>query len=235
MESTISIIIPTYNEADKIGETIRYIQQADGADCIGEIIVADGNSSDGTGAIAEKAGVKVLKCHRKGRSRQMNEGVKAAKSDILYFLHADSIPPVNFVSCILTSIQNGHVAGSFRLKFDNNHRFLVAVAWLTRFKTTFLRFGDQSLFVRRDVFEAIGGFDANLDVMEDQDIARRLKKNGPFVLRAERITTSSRKFIRNGPYRLMAIFILIYLLYYLGASPKTLTSLYRKLIKEGKV
>ena len=164
----------------------------------------------------------------------MNAGAEKATSTILYFLHADTLPPKDFVECILSAVAKGYVAGSFRLRFDSSDRFLKLMTWFTRFKTTLLRFGDQSLFVRKDTFNAVGGFDNSLSLMEDQDIVRRLKRSGKFALCPERVTTSARKFIVNGPVRLMAVFVFLYLLYYLGLPQDKLKKLYRKMIRNGK-
>ena len=87
MKAGISIIIPTYNEADHIDQTLHYLTNADRADCIHQIIVADGKSTDQTRKLAKKAGATVLQCSRKGRAKQMNEAAGHAVADILYFLH----------------------------------------------------------------------------------------------------------------------------------------------------
>src|SRR5688572_15940184 len=96
----ISVIIPTYNEADHIAETINNAKAADGKDDI-EFIVVDGGSSDATVSIAIDTGAKAIASNRKGRASQMNEGARIATGDILYFLHADTIPPKNFTTYIL--------------------------------------------------------------------------------------------------------------------------------------
>lgn len=148
----ISIIIPTYNETDQIGKTISRINVAKG-EYEAEIIVVDGGSIDDTIAIAKQFGATVVKSERKGRAAQMNKGASVAKYDILYFLHADSIPPNDFTSQILKGYEKGAACGCFRLAFDHDHWFLKANAWFTRFNVNAVRFGDQSLFVTKKSFK----------------------------------------------------------------------------------
>ena len=229
----ISVIIPAFNEANQIAHTLAQTRKA-AADSLLEIIVVDCGSSDETVEIAEEAGAIVLKSS-KGRAVQMNYGAKAAKGEILYFLHADSVPPVNFDQQILEAIELGAVSGCFRLAFDHKHWFLKANCWFTRFDSNAVRFGDQSLFVLKEAFARSGGFREDLLVMEDQEIIHRIKKEGKFIVLKDYVITSARKYIDNGPYRLQGIFFLIWMLYYLGWSQASLLKLYRKLIRKHKL
>lgn len=231
----ITVIIPTYNEQGAIGKTIRYISMKDRAKLVSEIIVADGGSNDATVEEAEKAGAKVIYAVRKGRASQMNEGAKHASSNILYFVHADSLPPPDFSVMIRAAADAGSVAGCFRLRFDVDHWFLKANAWFTRFDINAFRFGDQSLFVSRDVFETEGGFREDHIVMEDQEMVRRLRRRGPFRILPGKMTTSSRKYLANGVYKTQGIYFLIFLMYKLGYPQATLVSTYRKLIRQDKL
>ena len=166
----ISIIIPTFNEEDNIAETIKNLRNRDNKNRIVEIIVADGHSTDNTVLVASNSGAQAVVCDKKGRAAQMNYGASIAKGTILYFLHADSIPPNGFTQNILNAVQNKYTSGCFRLAFDYNHWFLKANCWFTRFDINAVRFGDQSLFVTKNIFEKCGGFDENLFMMEDQEI-----------------------------------------------------------------
>ncbi|MEO6130324.1 MAG: glycosyltransferase, partial [Saprospiraceae bacterium] len=127
-----SIIIPTYNEANQIAKTIKIVYTANVKHEV-EIIVVDGGSTDDTVNIAEQCGAMVVKSAHKGRAAQMNVGASMAKYKILYFLHADSIPPDDFTSQILNAYNSGVQSGCFRLAFDYDHWFLKANAWFTRF------------------------------------------------------------------------------------------------------
>ena len=230
----ISIIIPTYNEADQIEQTISKTHAANGEHQI-EIIVADGGSTDETVTIALSSNAITIVSDKKGRAAQMNKGASVAKGDVLYFLHADSIPPKNFTGSILNAVNKNFSSGCFRLSFDHSHWFLKANCWFTKFDVNAVRFGDQSLFVTKDVFQKIGGFNESLLMMEDQEIIHRIKKHGRFKVMNGIVTTSARKYLDNGIYRMQAIFYRIWLLYYLGNSQKHLLKLYRRLIRKHKL
>ena len=229
-----SIIIPTYNEADQIATTISKTNAANGKH-EAEIIVVDGGSTDDTLAIAEQCGAIVVKCERKGRAAQMNKGASVARYELLYFLHADSVPPNDFISQILKAYNQGIKSGCFRLAFDYNHWFLKANAWFTRFDVNAVRFGDQSLFVAKDIFEKSGGFRENLLMMEDQEIIHRFKKYGKFIVMNDYVITSARKYLDNGVYRMQGIFFRIWAMYYLGYSQEQMLKVYRRLIRKQKL
>ena len=231
----ITVIIPTYNEAAHIVSTIQKIRQYDEAKKIGEIIIADGGSTDSTMAAAESEGVKVVVSKEKGRSAQMNCGASFAAGNILYFLHADTIPPKSFSSDIAIAIRNGFDAGCFMLSFDYDHWFLKANCWFTRFDVDAIRFGDQSLFVRKSVFEKAGGFCENHIVLEDQQLIKRLKKIVRFTVIKKPVITSARKYLENGIYKTQGIFFIIYFMYRFGYSQQKLVATYKKMITQSKI
>ena len=230
----LSIIIPTYNEADQIAETIRKTYAANVQHPI-EIIVVDGGSTDDTLKIAAKCNAITILSEKKGRAAQMNLGASIAKGDILYFLHADSIPPERFTHYIRNAVDNGFSSGCFRLCFDYSHWFLKANSWFTKFDVNAVRFGDQSLFVTKDVFKKSGGYKEDLLMMEDQEIIHRIKLHGKFTVMNNVVITSAKKYLDNGIYRMQAIFFRIWFLYYLGYSQKYLLKLHRRLIKKHKL
>lgn len=231
----ISVIIPTYNEQGVVGRTIGRVRDHDTNKLVQEIIVVDGGSTDGTAEEAELAGAKVIHGARKGRASQMNEGATNASADILYFVHADSIPPSSFSEFIDQAVKEGSVAGCFRLRFDFDHWFLKANAWFTRFDVNAFRFGDQSLFVRKAAFRREAGFREDHIVMEDQEIVARLRRYGTFKIIPKEIVTSSRKYLDNGVYRMQGIFFLIYFMYRLGYPQEKLVRAYKQLIAQNKV
>jgi GT2 family glycosyltransferase len=165
----------------------------------------------------------------------MNAGAEVAKGEILYFLHADSVPPQSFTTQIWDVYKKGVISGCFRLAFDYSHWFLKANCWFTRFNVNAVRFGDQSLFVTKEVFQKVGGFKEELFMMEDQEIIHRIKKQGNFKVMNDVVVTSARKYLDNGVYRMQAIFYRIWLLYYLGFSQEYLLQLHRRLIQKNKL
>ncbi len=231
----ISLIIPTFNEEENIVENIAEIKRRDNESLISEIIISDGQSTDETVKVASNAGATVVVCEKKGRAAQMNYGASLAKEEILYFLHADSFPPKNFTEYIFRAIEKKYVSGCFRLAFDYDHWFLKVNCWFTRFDVNAVRFGDQSLFVTKNVFEKCRGFDESLLMMEDQEIIHRIKKYGKFRVMKAEVITSARKYLDNGIYRMQGIFFQIWLLYYLGYSQEHLVRLHRRLIRRHKL
>lgn len=229
----ISIIIPTFNEEEKIGKLLEYLKQSC-SEITYEIIIADGSSSDDTVFIAEQSTAKVIHCHKKGRAAQMNKGAEHAKGSILYFLHADTFPPPGFLFHIRKSLWNGYRSGCFRLTFDDPHPILKFYGWCTRFRLTVFRFGDQSLFVEKTLFQRVNGFEESMAVMEDQKMVRELKKMSRFCVMEGSVTTSARRYKVNGIIRLQAIFFLIVLFYYAGASQEILVLVYKELTKPVK-
>lgn len=234
MPASISIVIPTYNEAGGIQGLVRYLLAA-GNGPAPEIIVSDGGSTDNTPELARTAGAKVIQSPEKGRAAQMNAGAAAASGDILYFLHADTFPPADFKDAILRSCAAGHSAGCFRLRFDEEHWFLKVNAWFTRFDIDSIRFGDQSLYIRKSDFDRIGGFRKDHVVMEDQEIISRIRKITRFRVLPATVVTSAQKYRENGIFRLQFIFSAIWLLYYVGVPQQKLVNIYNRLIKKSKL
>ncbi|MBB1286019.1 TIGR04283 family arsenosugar biosynthesis glycosyltransferase [Flavisolibacter sp. BT320] len=230
----ISIIIPTYNEADQIQNTLSAIAKANQGQQI-EVIVADGGSTDNTVQIARSCGATAVVSDRKGRAAQMNRGAVEARGEVLYFLHADSIPPKGFTEQILKAHASGYKSGCFQLAFDHPHWFLKANCWFTRFDVDAFRYGDQSLFVHRDLFKEVGGFCEKHIVFEDYNIVKQLKKRSRFLIMKGKVTTSARKYLDNGIFKMQGIFFLMYFLYKFGSSQEHLVSTYKKLIRQNKI
>ncbi|WP_051718649.1 TIGR04283 family arsenosugar biosynthesis glycosyltransferase [Hymenobacter sp. IS2118] len=232
----VSIIIPTYNEAEGIEALLHHLRRAGTAtDAAVEIIVADGRSTDATTTLARRGGAKVVACPIKGRASQLNFGARQAAGSILYFLHADTLPPPDFLTAIRRAVAAGFGCGCFRLAFDEPHWFLRIHAWFTRFNLGVARFGDQSLFVERTVFERAGGYREDLHLMEDQEITRRLRRLTRLRVLPATIVTSARKYRENGVFRLQGAFYLLVALYYLGVPQSRLLRIYQAFIRQNKL
>ncbi len=228
----ISVIIPTLNDARSLPPLLIYLKRLPFFERISEIIVSDGNSEDDTVRIAESFEVKVIHNAKSGRALQMNAGARAATGSVLYFLHADSLPPRDFVNEIENYYHQGYVGGCFRLQFDHQHWFLRLNAWFTRFNVNLFRFGGQSLFVTRQLFELIGGFREDHVVLEDREIIGRIKAAGKFVVVPRYITTSARKYLDNGIYRLQGVYYYMFALYTFGVSQGIMQKAYQHLMTQ---
>ncbi|MEQ9582813.1 MAG: glycosyltransferase family 2 protein, partial [Arenibacter sp.] len=154
---SISIIIPTLNEAACIGNLLEYIKANSSPKNIKEIIVVDGGSTDGTPTLAKTLGAKTISSEM-GRAKQMNKGAELATGHVLYFLHADTYPPKDFDVFILNAVHQSIASGCFRMKFDTSKKFLRFFAWFSRINNRICRGGDQSLFIHKDLFRKTGGF-----------------------------------------------------------------------------
>ncbi|MFZ4859099.1 MAG: TIGR04283 family arsenosugar biosynthesis glycosyltransferase [Desulfuromonadaceae bacterium] len=224
-QQLISIIIPTYNEEAIIAESLQVLLSITDKNERVEIIVSDA-STDSTADLVSNFPVTLCRSE-KGRSRQMNAGAACARGEILYFLHADTLPPETFVDDIRSAVASGKKAGCFRMKFTDGNPIMAIYGWFTRIPVMLCRGGDQSLFLERVLFTAIKGFDENLAIMEDIDIIARIKSRLQFHIIENYVTTSSRKFRDNGIIRLQFIFGTIHLMYALGFEQESIVRYYR--------
>ena len=224
----ISVIIPVLNEENSIAKLLDYLLEIQNPKFTKEIIIVDGGSIDATLEIL-KTYPKIKVIHsQKGRAVQMNAGAKNATSEILYFLHCDTFPPKNFDTEISDKVQNKNLSGCFKMKFDSNHIVLKVSQWFTQFNHKSCRGGDQSLFVERNLFEKLNGFNENLAIYEDNEFISRLYKNSTFTVIQKTVITSARKYYKNGVWRLQYHFIIIHILNCMGFSNSSLQEYYSK-------
>lgn len=223
----VSVVIPTLNEVDRLPQLLSVL--ASELD-LREIIVADGGSDDGTQVVALQLGAKVISTEH-GRGCALRGGAAAASGDILLFLHADSIFPRGGLAAIVGALDRDKriVGGNFRVVFDVDTPFarrLAAIyAWMRRFS---LYYGDSGIFVRRKVYDEIGGIEP-MPLMEDYDFVRRLERAGPTCrIDDPPLITSSRRFANRPWPAALWSYTKIHLLYWLGVSPERLASMYAR-------
>jgi rSAM/selenodomain-associated transferase 2 len=219
----VSVVIPALNEERAIGETLDSLARVRG---LGEVIVADGGSSDATVAIAESRGARPVQSER-GRGVQLHAGALASAGDVLWFLHADTRAPVDAIERIEEALADPRVAGgNFALVFDGDTR---PARFLTRayphFRKLGLCYGDSGIFVSRAVYEAIGGFKA-YPIFEDLDLVKRIKKRGRFVRLDCTLTTSSRRFEGRSFTWTFTRWMGMQVLYWAGVHPNRLARNY---------
>ena len=241
----ISIIIPVLNESTTIKELIFHLTDNASLNSISEIVIVDGGSTDGTQDIINQV-IKerdpetssgwsnqsniLLIDSPKGRAKQMNAGARKAKGHILYFLHADSFPPHRYDTLILNEVKKGNNAGCFRMQFDSNHWWLRTASWLTQFNWRACRGGDQSLFVTRQLFNEIGGYDERYIIYEDNILINALFKRNEFVVINKKLKTSARMYRKHGIWKVQYHFWTIYVKKWFGASAEDLHRYYKKTI-----
>lgn len=226
---TIAVIIPTLNEASTIARTLTRTV-ALGFD---EIVVSDGGSTDPTIQMVQAccARVPTVRLVRAptGRARQLNEGVKSCRSDTVLFLHADTELPPTAKSVIQSTLTDPrYIGGRFDVRFDQPSRWGAVISWCMnrRSRLTGIATGDQAIFVRRQIFEQMGGF-PDIPLMEDIEFSRRLKRRGPTAALMDRVTTSFRRWEKTGPFRTILLMWTLRFLYWLGVSPTRLNQWYR--------
>jgi rSAM/selenodomain-associated transferase 2 len=229
MSFAISVIIPVLNEADRIQELIRFIENHPGESEI-EVIVVDGGSADDTVQIARAAGVRVYVLEIQSRAAQMNLGAKMSRGQLLYFVHADVRLVPTFASDIRHAVVQGSHAGCYRYTFDSPKVILRVNSFFTRFNTLMCRGGDQTLFVKREVFEQLGGFNEYYSIMEDYDFIRRLKRKFHFGIVPKNVLVSARKYDTNSWLCVQLVNLTVFILFFLGASPTKMKWVYRKFL-----
>jgi rSAM/selenodomain-associated transferase 2 len=221
----ISIIMPVLNEAKTLGNKLSRLNLSNNE----ELIVVDGESSDGTVSIAREFTDRVF-ITRTGRASVMNFGAGKANGDILLFLHSDCILPDRGFSMIRGVLSDPDVAaGAFFLSIaDPKLRFrIIESVTNLRARATSLLYGDQGMFLRKDVFQRIGGF-ADIPLMEDIEISGRLKKEGRVVFIRPPIVSSPRRWLNEGAiYTTLRDWLIAFLYTYLNVSPQSLIKYYR--------
>jgi rSAM/selenodomain-associated transferase 2 len=219
----ISVIVPTYNEAGCLRQTLCSLQALPGEL---EVLLIDGGSTDSTVAIAREMGVEVHSTGR-GRAVQMNEGAIRARGEVLVFLHADTRLPPDAARLIEQALADPAVAGGcFRLRFEPECWKLRICAYFTRFPVRYFHFGDSAYFVRAEVFRQVEGY-GDYPILEDLDLWLRLGRRARLAILDRAAVTSARRFRRQGVIRQQLLGLGILLLYLAGIRPERLERLYR--------
>jgi rSAM/selenodomain-associated transferase 2 len=221
----ISIIIPVRNEAENIGRLLFALQPY--RDRGHEVIVIDGGSEDDTAVIAKSLADTVLQTSV-GRSHQMNAGSAAAKSEVLWFLHADSELPEKADELIINAVTTGTFTwGRFDVRLSGRKTLLRVVEKMMnlRSRLTGIATGDQGIFISRKLFEQVGGYPDQL-LMEDIALCKELKKYQSPVSLHEKMVTSSRRWEKNGVVRTILLMWMLRAAYYFGVPADKLASHY---------
>ena len=224
MRPTLCIVLPVLDEGATLAVRLQALEglRRQGA----RIVVVDGGSQDDTLAVARERADLALLAPR-GRASQMNAGAAACPADVLLFLHADTVLPDNADLLVRRATLGPFAWGRFDVRIDSPRALLRVVGTLMNLRSrwTGIATGDQAIFVRHDLFQRVGGFPA-LPLMEDIAICRLLKQQGPPACLRERVTTSARRWERNGTWRTIFLMWRLRAAYFFGADPHDLAIQY---------
>ena len=223
--ATITVVIPTLNEADTIGELVDFFKATipDGL----EIVVCDAGSRDDTVAIAEHHGARVLHSPRPGRAVQMNHAARTVQTDYVYFVHADCRPPTTWHQEIQQAIKEGYKWGLFSYRFDSKNPLLRINERFVRFDNRLLGGGDQTLFIHRDTFLKLGGYDESCILMEDFIFFWETKQKMPFKIILNDVLISARKYEQNNYITVQLANLSMMLMHRFGFAQERMARVYR--------
>ena len=228
---TTSIIVPVFNEAAIVGSFLEHLR----ARCPGaEIIVVDGQSSDGTANICRALADQTIETQR-GRAGQMNEGAQIAHGDVLWFVHADSTVPENALAEIEKALRNLKVVGGcFRIRYPRHYLIYRVSDSLGNLGVQVfgIAFGDHGIFCRRACFESLGGYPA-VPLMEDAELYRALRRLGRMQQLGSVMVANPRRYEQLGPWRTTFYYLFILVAYLCGVSNSTLVRIYDHLLTSG--
>ena len=228
---TVSIVVPALNEEARIEDCLRRLCR-DFPRC--ELVVVDGGSTDRTFDLATRHAHTVRSAP--GRAAQMNAGAVLSTGDILWFIHVDCQIPAEALDLVRRAVaDSGVVGGGLRLSFDQRTPGLdyLAVSSNQRARRLHWIFGDQAMFVRRDVFESVGGF-PELPLMEDLEMSRILRRRGRLAVLPVTVTASARRLIEQGPWRMTVLMQVLKLQYFLGVDPERIRRRYEAGTRRGR-
>ena len=215
----VSVVIPVLNEAAGIARTLMQLRQAG----VWQSIVVDGGSDDDTVSLARLYADVVMSSPR-GRARQMNAGGHVAEGEVLLFLHADTDLPQGCLQLLTDALNDPQVVGGrfdVRLDAEGWPFRMIETLMNVRSRMTKISTGDQAIFVRHAVFQKMGGY-PELELMEDVEFSRRLKREGRIACLRERVTTSARRWQRDGVARTIVKMWMLRLCHFLRVSPARL-------------
>lgn len=219
----ISVILPVLNEEKTVGSTLQALKRLEPD----EIMAVDGGSTDRTREICESLAVSVISscC---GRARQMNQGARQATGDVLLFLHADTRLPPSALIDVRAALQDPKILGGrFDVKLDDDGWMFRVIGTMISFRSRLSRVctGDQAIFVRRDVFNQLGGY-PDVPLLEDVAFSQALKRRGAVACLRSQVMTSARRWELEGVWRTIFKMWALRALFLLGISPLRLKRYY---------
>ena len=223
---SLAIVIPVFNEAKVLPQALTSLAELS-MDSSDSIIFVDGGSTDQSIQLIQQHGYQCLHCEA-GRAKQMNYGTNNTKSDIILYLHVDTKVSSSEISNIKKSYTKGFLSGRFDIMFTNRALTYRIISFFINFRSRLSKIstGDQAIFIRRDIFEQIGGY-PEIPLMEDVAISKALRRLGKIDCLYNKVTTSSRRWEKNGVVNTVMLMWKMRFLYWCGAEPEKLASMYR--------
>lgn len=224
---TVSIVIPVLNEASTLPALLEHLARLHTRG-VADIVLVDGGSTDGSREILSESGY-TLTYSDPGRAKQMNAGAAVASGDLLLFLHADTrLPDLDFRILEKRLYQARGAWGRFDVQIAGRSKLLPVVAVMTNFRSrlTGIATGDQCLFIKRDLFEELGGF-PDQPLMEDVELCKRLNKTAKPLCLRQRVVTSGRRWDERGAWKTILLMWQLRWAYWRGVSPSLLKTRYR--------
>lgn len=237
----VSVVVPCLNEAHNLSALLRLLDRA-AARYAGrvEVLVVDGGSSDDTGIRSRDARcphvahLAVMRTQA-SRARQMNLGAEAARGRVLYFVHADTRPPLGCIEAVADAVASGARLGTFATEFDGQRELLRFNAYLTTFNVLATRGGDQSIFVTSDTFRALGGYAPQMPIMEEYDLMRRAAREGiARVLLPGATLVSDRKYDGRSWARVQLANVVAVAMWRCACAGQSIARRYARLLGEPK-
>jgi len=229
---SLSVVVPVWREATGIEESLQRLQPIRQAGH--EVIVVDGGSPDNTAELARPLCDRLL-VSEPGRAVQMNTGAAAARGDLILFLHADTRLPQDALAQLSESQRLGRPWGRFDVRLSGRHPMFPVIAWFMNWRSrlTGVCTGDQGIFVRRDVFETLGGY-RPMPLMEDVELSRRLKLVARPYCISSPVITDSRRWEQGGVWRTIVLMWRLRWRYWRGDAPESLAALWRRNVRHAK-
>ena len=228
----LSVIIPALNESENLYKLVPYLLDC-GTEIDLEILIAHASQSqEDLSHLAYKYDCQIISCPKTSRAHQMNWASKFARGTVLYFVHADTLPPNTFVKDIRSALGRGNIMGLFKYQFDSRRGILKANAYCTGFKNLFIGGGDQTLFILKSAFLKLEGFNEYFCIMEDFDFFRRAKNASlAYEILQSKVTVSARKYYHNSYLRVTIANFIVFSMFKFGIKPKRLQKTYQSLLK----
>lgn len=224
----LSIIIPTLNEEEQIERLLKRLFSVSLQNM--EVIIVDGGSTDKTLDIASSFPV-ILKKSKPSRAIQMNTGAKAAQYENLYFVHADTLPPIHYQEDLKNALKKGFPAACYRSKYDTSLAILKLNAFFTRFYWLVARGGDQSLLIKKTLFKELGCFDENMEIMEEYPLIKELMYQKKLYIIPKAILISTRKYDNNSWFRVSRANYIAFSMFKKGIPTQQIKKRYLDILK----